>query len=70
MTSTSKPIKCIQCGRIKAVRKLADGTCWCDHCNIRFDPVDDGTTGYGRPDNNAARNEEYIMRKQGRLKRK
>lgn len=65
----SMEIKCIKCGRVKAVRKLGSGHCFCDHCKIEFDPVDDGDVGYGSQERYAERKEEYQLRQQGRLKR-
>lgn len=58
------------CGRIKTTRRLTDHEWWCTHCGTHFDPVDDGNVGRLSPDENAARKEEFIMRRQGRLPRK
>lgn len=43
-------IRCIKCGRINAVKKISDDEYSCTHCNIRFDPADDGDIGKGGPD--------------------
>lgn len=58
--------RCIQCWRMHAVVRRADGHCFCEHCRITFDPVDDGDVTYGDPARYAERKEEYQRRRQGR----
>lgn len=41
-------MKCIKCGRVKAVVAKKDGTYYCNHCGITFEPEDDGTTATTR----------------------
>lgn len=42
-------MKCIQCGRIKTVRAVGDGTYHCQHCGAHFDDdPDEGGTHHSR----------------------
>lgn len=67
----SEEAKCIRCGRIKSVTLVPGSTeAYCSHCDIRFDTVDNGTTGYGDPARMAARNLDYEDRQRNRGRRR
>ena len=56
---------CPMCGGSN-LAKLEDKLYRCRKCNMLTDAIDDGTVGRGRPENNAARNEEYSNRQRAR----
>jgi len=59
---------CPMCGGTN-LKPIEDKLYRCGNCNMLTDGIDDGTVGRGRPEDNAARNEEYQQRQAARRRR-
>ena len=68
-TVTDEMPDCPWCGDNRQVYEEGDRNYWCRGCNRSFDAEDDGTIGYGRPDQNAIRREEHELRQRTRKRR-